>query len=80
MWRKIGLVGLVALVAACGTSRTERALTGGAIGAGVGVAGAALLERDPVSGGVVGGLVGAGVGALTDRSDLDLGDSIFRGY
>lgn len=80
MVRKLGLAALVALVAACGSNRTERAVTGGAIGAGVGVAGAALLDRDPVSGGLIGGLVGAGVGAVTDRNDIDLGDSIFSGY
>ncbi|HUA53493.1 MAG TPA: hypothetical protein VMB81_15085 [Candidatus Sulfotelmatobacter sp.] len=56
----VGLLGL----AACGDTTGERALSGGAIGAGGGaLAGAAL--GNPLAGAAVGGVAGAGVGALT---------------
>jgi osmotically inducible lipoprotein OsmB len=61
------LVGL----AACGSKPGERALSGGAIGAGAGAVGGALLGN-PVAGAVVGGAVGAGTGALTSRDQIDL--------
>lgn len=63
---------------ACGTSTTDRALTGGAIGAGTGAAGTAVLGGDPVTGALIGGAVGAATGALTDSRDIDLGDPIWR--
>lgn len=51
-------------LAGCGHSTGERALSGGAIGAGGGaLAGAAL--GNPLAGAVVGGAAGAGIGAAT---------------
>jgi osmotically inducible lipoprotein OsmB len=59
----LGLMALLGL-AGCGETTGERALSGGAIGAGGGaVAGAAM--GNPLAGAAVGGLAGAGVGALT---------------
>lgn len=52
-------------LSACGSTRTDRALSGAAIGAGVGAVGAAVLDGNPVTGAVVGGAVGAGAGALS---------------
>jgi hypothetical protein len=65
---KAGLaaVMLVAL-AACGSSKTDRGLSGGAIGAGVGAAGGAAL----------GGAIGAATGVLTDEDDVDLGEPVW---
>jgi osmotically inducible lipoprotein OsmB len=62
------LVGLTA----CGYNRGERALSGGAIGAGVGALGGAVVGGDPVTGAVVGGAAGAATGALTDPDDINL--------
>ncbi|MCF8496734.1 MAG: hypothetical protein K9G62_08750 [Alphaproteobacteria bacterium] len=59
-------------VAGCGNTRGERALSGGAIGAGAGAVGGALTGGSPLTGAVVGGAVGAGVGALTDKDDINL--------
>jgi osmotically inducible lipoprotein OsmB len=56
----------------CGETKGERALSGGAIGAGVGAAGAAVLSADPVTGALVGGAVGAATGALTDKKQINL--------
>ncbi len=72
--KSLAVVAMVLLLAACGTTRTERALSGGGIGAGVGAAGAALTGGDAVTGAVVGGAAGAATGALTDKEDIDLGD------
>lgn len=65
------------VLAACGTSASDRALSGGGIGAGVGAVGGALLGS-PVQGALIGGAVGAGAGALTDRSQVDLGKPVWR--
>jgi hypothetical protein len=62
---------------ACGSSTTDRALSGGGIGAGVGALGG-LAVGSPVTGAVIGGAVGAGAGALTDEDDIDLGKPIWR--
>lgn len=60
-------------LAACGSSQGERAVSGGAIGAGVGGVGSAVLGANPVTGALIGGAVGAGTGALTKESDINLG-------
>jgi osmotically inducible lipoprotein OsmB len=65
---------IVAMLSACGNSPGERALSGGAIGAGAGAVGAAILSADPITGAVVGGAVGAVTGAATNKKQIDLGD------
>lgn len=60
---------LAMVVTACGTSRGERALTGGLAGAGVGAVGGAIFG-DPLAGAVIGGAGGAAVGGLTDCEDV----------
>lgn len=64
-------------LAACGSSTTDRALSGGAIGAGAGAAGGALMG-DPLTGAVLGGAVGAAAGGLTDQEDIDLGKPLWK--
>lgn len=79
--KRVILVATLALsltvLAACGNSTSDRALSGGGIGAGVGAVGGALLGS-PVQGALIGGAVGAGAGALTDRSQVDLGKPVWR--
>jgi hypothetical protein len=58
------LVGLGLLTAACGNNPTDRALTGGAIGAGTGAVVGSTVGA-PIAGAVVGGATGAVVGAAT---------------
>ena len=59
-------------VAACGDTWGQRAVTGGAIGAGTGAVVGAATGMGPLTGAVVGGAVGAGVGAATTpRYDYD---------
>jgi hypothetical protein len=72
---KSGVLLVLALsVAACGASRGERAVTGAAIGAGVGGAGAAVADGDVATGVLIGAATGAAAGYLLDREKLDLGD------
>jgi hypothetical protein len=58
------LIAVSLLTAACGNNPTDRALTGGAIGAGTGAVVGSTVGA-PVAGAVVGGLGGAAIGAAT---------------
>jgi osmotically inducible lipoprotein OsmB len=66
------------MLTACGQSVGDRALSGGAIGAGTGAVGGAILGGDPVTGAIVGGAVGAAAGGLTKEKDVNLGKPIWR--
>lgn len=69
-------IGLLALTA-CGQTTGDRALSGGAIGAGAGAVGGALMGS-PGTGALLGGALGAGAGALTSPSQVDLGKPIWE--
>lgn len=78
MMHKILLVAALSLaVAACGTSRSTRAITGGAAGAGAGALAGELISGSPATGALVGGALGAAAGGLTDCSQLGSCDSPF---
>lgn len=64
---------LITLLSACGNTPGERALSGGAIGAGTGAVGAAVLNANPIAGALIGGGVGAVTGAVTDKRQINLG-------
>lgn len=65
------------LLAGCGTSKSDRAITGGAIGAGAGgLAGA--LTGNTVGGALLGGAAGAATGALTNPNQIDLGKPVYK--
>ena len=57
---------------ACGDTKSDRALSGGALGAGAG----ALLGG--TNGALIGGAAGAAGGALTNKSDVNLGKPVWR--
>lgn len=69
MVRKLSAVlvtaGLLLGLAGCGYSPGERAVTGGAIGAGAGAGLAAITGGRPLTGALLGGGIGALGGALT---------------
>ncbi len=75
----LSILAAVALFAlsACGSSTSDRALSGAGIGAGAGAVGGLLLG-DPVTGAIVGGALGAGAGALTDENKINLGKPVWR--
>ena len=70
----VALVGL----AARGNRPGERALSGGALGAGAGAGVAAITGGSRLSGAVIGGLGGAAAGALTSPGDVNLGRPAWR--
>jgi hypothetical protein len=63
-------------LSACGTSESDRALSGAGIGAGAGALGGAAVGH-PVGGALFGGAAGAATGALTDSDDLNFGKPIW---
>lgn len=73
---------LVALLAAplagCGSSQSDRAISGGGIGAGAGALGSAALGGNPWTGAAIGAGAGAATGALTDQNDIDLGKPAWK--
>lgn len=68
----------LAFLAACGQTTSDRALSGGGIGAGVGALGSYATGGSPVTGAIVGGAVGAAAGGLTKEKDVNLGKPIWR--
>lgn len=74
----LAALGVVLVLGACGHSTTDRAISGAAIGAGAGAAGAAVTGYDPLTGAALGGLAGAAAGGLTSSRDINLGDPIWR--
>lgn len=69
---------LLTLLAACGHTTSDRAISGGLIGAGAGAAGSAVFGGDVGTGALIGAGVGAAGGALTSDRDIDLGRPIWR--
>lgn len=67
-----------ALLAGCGTSKTDRALSGAGIGAGVGAGTAAVTGGNALGGAAIGGAAGAAGGALTSEKDVDLGKPLWK--
>lgn len=67
-----GMLCAVLSLSACGQTKGERALSGGAIGAGAGAVGGALMGGDPVTGAIIGGAAGAATGALTNSDQINL--------
>ncbi len=61
------LVPLALSVSACGDTWGQRAVTGGAIGTGAGLAVGAVAGLPLLGTALVGGVLGAGVGAATAR-------------
>ena len=74
MQRQIMMIGLVALLAACGTTQQERTTGGTAAGAATG-AGVGALAGPPgmAAGALIGGGAGAATGAATSPSQVNLG-------
>ncbi|HEX6015810.1 MAG TPA: YMGG-like glycine zipper-containing protein [Geminicoccaceae bacterium] len=69
---------LLLILAACGSSRLDRGLSGAAIGAGTGAAVGALTGTGMTSGALLGGAAGGATGALTSKRTIDLGRPIWR--
>lgn len=66
------------VLSACGTTTSDRVLSGAGIGAGVGAVGGALAGANPVTGAAVGAAVGGTVGAVVKKESLNLGKTIWK--
>ncbi len=79
MNRTLWLAAVVATatLAGCGSSTSDRALSGAGIGAAAGAAGSTITGGSTVGGAVIGGAAGAAAGAATDEDDLDLGKPLW---
>jgi hypothetical protein len=77
-YRNVAAVSVVVLLSACGTSKSDRMLSGAGLGAGTGAAAAALTGGNVGTGALIGGAGGAAVGGLTNSRDLDLGKPVWR--
>jgi osmotically inducible lipoprotein OsmB len=79
MLRSLSTLTVVGLIlAACGSSTSDRAISGGGIGAAAGTGTAAVTGGSPITGGLLGGAAGAATGALTDEDDINLGDPFWN--
>lgn len=63
---------------ACGETTTDRALSGGGIGAAAGLAVGAVTGLTLLQGAAIGAGVGAATGALTDSKQVNLGKPLWR--
>ena len=59
---------LAAALAGCGNTMGERALSGGALGAGAGAATGAVVGGGATEGALIGGALGAAGGAVTTKN------------
>ena len=76
---RLAALTLAALVlAGCGNTMGDRALSGGAIGAGAGLAVGAVTGATLLEGALVGGALGAAAGALTNSGQVNLGRPVWR--
>ena len=79
MLRTIATISALAfLLAACGQSTTDPAISGAGIGAGLGAAGSLATGGSAVTGGLLGGAAGAAAGGLTSHDTIDLGKPIWK--
>lgn len=69
---------LLLMLCACGSSKTDRALSGAALGAGVGAVGSSVAGGSAGTGALIGGAVGAAAGAMTNKGDINLGEPIWN--
>ena len=69
----ITLVGMAVGLAGCGYTPGQRALSGGAIGAGTGAIIGAVTGTGPAGGALIGGALGAVTGAVTNPNMINLG-------
>lgn len=76
--KALSAIVLTAALAGCGYSTTDRAISGGALGAGAGAATGAVVGGGALEGAAVGGALGAATGAVTDADDVNLGDPVWR--
>jgi hypothetical protein len=71
-------VAAILALAGCGTTTSERAISGAGIGAGAGAATSAITGGNPLTGALLGGAAGGAAGALTKEDQLNLGTPVWK--
>lgn len=71
------LLPCILALSACGTTKEDRAATGGLLGAGAGAVIGSTMGA-PITGAAIGAGAGATAGALTDPSKINLGKPIWK--
>jgi peptidoglycan hydrolase-like protein with peptidoglycan-binding domain len=78
-FRPIALSLMLALsVAACGSTQEDRGLSGAGIGAAAGAVVGAVTGLSIVEGVLIGAAAGGATGLLTDQSQVNLGDPLWK--
>ena len=76
--RIIPVVGMCAMLAACGTMPEERGVSGAGIGAGAGAIVGAVTGLSVVEGAVLGAVAGGLTGAMTSKDQVNLGEPVWK--
>ena len=76
--RVIPVLGLCAMLTACGTTPEERGVSGAGIGAGAGAVVGAVTGLSVVEGAVIGAVAGGLTGAMTNKDQVDLGEPAWK--
>ncbi len=74
----VGVCALALALSACGTTQSDRAISGAGLGAAAGAAGGAIAGGSVGAGAAIGAAAGAAAGALTDEEDVDLGEPAWK--
>lgn len=69
---------LVLPLAACGSTQEDRGLSGAGIGAAAGAVVGAVTGLTIVEGALIGAAAGGATGLLTDKSQVNLGDPVWK--
>jgi peptidoglycan hydrolase-like protein with peptidoglycan-binding domain len=78
-YRYAGLSVMLALpLAACGSTQTDRGLSGAGIGATAGAVVGAVTGLTIVEGALIGAAAGGATGLLTDKSQINLGEPAWK--
>lgn len=76
--RIIPIIGLCAMLTACGTTPEERGVSGAGIGASAGAIVGAVTGLSVVQGAVLGAVAGGLTGAITHSDQIDLGEPAWK--
>jgi osmotically inducible lipoprotein OsmB len=73
----LGVVALALLLAGCGSTTGDRAVSGAGIGAAAGAITGAFVGA-PLTGAAIGAAAGGAIGAATNPSQVDLGKPVWQ--
>ena len=69
---------IILLLTACGSTKSDRAISGAGLGAGAGALAGGLTGGSVLTGAAIGAAGGAAAGALTDEDDVNFGKPVWR--